>query len=179
MDRLDSSGSELDLDIDLESGETSEEDANKVHSLSYEESIRSGFVSLDSSPYGSVSGRDCSSSEEKSFNSDEISAMQSGNFREEILNMKMDRDKSKKHNSKRAPKPPRPPKGPLLDASDMKLLKEISELNLKRKRMERIRTLKNRKKEKPSSLNRNLLPLLVTVIFFLVIIFQGLLGSRV
>ncbi|KAL0375842.1 UNVERIFIED_CONTAM: hypothetical protein Scaly_0701800 [Sesamum calycinum] len=82
----------------------------------------------------------------------------------------IDKERPKKHGSA---KPPRPPKGPLLDASDMKLLKEISELNLKRKRMGRTRTLKKMKKEKTSSLSSNLIALSVTIIFFLVIIFQG------
>ncbi|KAL0454631.1 UNVERIFIED_CONTAM: hypothetical protein Slati_0802300 [Sesamum latifolium] len=179
MDPVCSSGSNSDFDIDLESGgTTSEEDTTK--SLSCESSenlltrIRSGFISSELL-HESKKGVDSSNSYGKFRTSDEISATkeeQLEKFREEIINYvkTIDKERPKKHGSA---KPPRPPKGPLLDASDMKLLKEISELNLKRKRMGRTRTLKKIKKEKTSSLSSNLIALLVTIIFFLVIIFQG------
>ncbi|KAI3448471.1 hypothetical protein Pfo_005136 [Paulownia fortunei] len=191
MDRVDTSGSDLDLDIDLESGgTTSEEDASKSQVLGCENSknlwgrIRSGFMRSELL-CESANGGDCSCSYDKFIISDEISAKnkeQLGKFREEMISFvhkTMDEEKPKKQNSAKPSKPPRPPRGPSLDASDIKLLKEITELNLKRKRMERSRTLKKIKKEKASSLNSNLFACLVTIVFFMVIIFQGLLGSRI
>lgn len=175
-----SSGSDLDLDIDLESGgTTSEEDASRSQVLRCEDSknllgrLRSGFTSSDSLCESADNGA-CSCSYHKCITPDDISNKneQLGKFREEMINFvneTMDEKKPKKKNSK----PPRPPRGPLLCASDMKLLKEISELNLKRRRMERSLKMKKIKKEKTSSLSTNLFACLVTIVFFLVIIFQG------
>ncbi|XP_073146115.1 uncharacterized protein [Henckelia pumila] len=183
MGRVDSSGSDLDLDIDLESGETtSEEDVHKDTVISGQDAknlmgrMRCENLRVES-PCGSTN---CSnSSYDKLLNSDEISAnseeAQCHRFRDDKTS---DKEKTKKKNPAKPQKPPRPPRGPSLDASDMKLLKEISELNVKRRRMERIRTLKRMKKEKASSSISNLFALLITVIFLLVIVFQGLLGSR-
>ncbi|KZV14637.1 hypothetical protein F511_42206 [Dorcoceras hygrometricum] len=177
MARVNSSGSDLDLDIDLESGETtSDEDLHKDNVMSGQDAknttgrMKSENLIVESS-YRSTN---CSgSSYDNLLNSEEISAnseeTQCGRFRD---NKTSDKEKSKKKNPAKPPKPPRPPRGPSLDASDMKLLKEISELNVKRKRMERIRTLKKMKKEKASSSISNLFALLVTVIFLLVIVFQ-------
>lgn len=80
----------------------------------------------------------------------------------------------KKPESTRPSKPPRPPRGPSLDAADMMLVKEISELAiLKRKRIERMKTLRKVKREKPSSINSSLFAMVVTILFLVVIIFQG------
>ncbi|XP_073023997.1 uncharacterized protein [Primulina eburnea] len=185
MDGMNSSGSDLDLDIDLESGETTSEEDVRKENVMIDQDVKNltGRMRCENlrveSPYGSTNCSDSSSSYDKLLNSDEISAngeeAHCCRFREDKT---LDKEKSKKKNPAKPPKPPRPPRGPSLDASDMKLLKEISELNLKRKRMERIRTLKKMKKEKASSSISNLFALLVTVIFLLVIVFQGLLGSR-
>ncbi|KAI5674880.1 hypothetical protein M9H77_05830 [Catharanthus roseus] len=76
-------------------------------------------------------------------------------------------------------KPPRPPKGPLLDASDVKLVREISELVMKKRaRRERIKALKKARAAKlsssPSSSNNStIFGMAITVVFFLIIIFQG------
>lgn len=88
------------------------------------------------------------------------------------------REKRKKASNKKAPKPPRPPKAPSLDAADHKLIREISELAmLKRARIERMKALKKMKVVKsssPSSSNTSsLLAMVFTVVFFVVIIFQG------
>ncbi|KAK6121097.1 hypothetical protein DH2020_045149 [Rehmannia glutinosa] len=144
--------------------------------------IRSGFMSSESL-CESANGGDCACSYDKLMISDEISAKnkeQLGKFKEEMINVvhkTMNEEKRKKQKAAKPSKPPRPPRGPSLDASDMKLLKEITVLNLKRKRMERRRTLKKIKKEKASSWNSNLFACLVTIVFFLVIIFQALEGS--
>lgn len=179
MDQVGSSRIDLDLDIDLESGGTSEEDARKGQALSDENSkISSKYMSSESS-YGSTNARDFSPYENRS-KSDEIyyknKEILLAKFREEMensANKTTDKKKPKKQSSARPPKPHRPPRGPSLGTSDMKLLKEISELNLKRRRMEKIRTLNKIKKEKASLLNSNLLAYCVTIIFFLVIILQG------
>lgn len=90
------------------------------------------------------------------------------------------KDKKKKMNHKRPSKPPRPPKGPSINASDHKLIQEISECaSLKRARVERIRALKKaRAASTSSSLSSNVVALVFTIIFFVVIIFQGELSLK-
>ncbi|KAL8554005.1 hypothetical protein ACS0TY_002306 [Phlomoides rotata] len=181
MSQLDSSGSELDLDIDLESGGTSEEDASKILGLKNSKILSGRVCELCSSKSLSecTNGEDCSCSYDKLIISDEISAKDSqqlGKVRQNLINFgheRIDGEKPKKHKSAKLSKPPRPPRGPSLDASDMMLLKEITELNMKRRRMERSRTLKRTKKEKSSSSSTSLFACLLTLIFLLVIIFQG------
>ncbi|GER44370.1 T6A9.7 protein [Striga asiatica] len=80
-----------------------------------------------------------------------------------------------------APKPPRPPRGPSLDSSDMRLLKEISKIAVKkRERVERIKALKKMKalslsssSSSSSSLSSSISAMVITVLFFLVLIIQG------
>ncbi|KAI4364501.1 hypothetical protein MLD38_020583 [Melastoma candidum] len=85
------------------------------------------------------------------------------------------KDKKKRVNNKKPSKPPRPPKGPSLNASDHKLIQEISEsASLKRARIERIRALKKaRAASTSSSQSTNVVALIFTVLFFVVIIFNG------
>jgi len=91
------------------------------------------------------------------------------------------KEKRKKASNKKAPKPPRPPQAPALDAADHKLIREISELAmLKRARIERMKALKKMKIAKSSSRTSSsssntssLLAMVFTVVFFVVIIFQG------
>ncbi|KAL6515726.1 hypothetical protein OROHE_018416 [Orobanche hederae] len=186
MDLVDTSGSDIDLDIDLESGETTsgtDSSTSQVLSCTNSENllgrIRSGFMNSESQ-CESAKGGDCSCSYDKLMISDEITTKkkeQFGKYREGMItfvNKTMNEEKSKKKNDAKPSKPPRPPKGPSLDASDMKLLKEITVLNLKRKRMERRRTMKKIAKDKASSWNSStLFACSVTIIFLLVIIFQG------
>ncbi|KAL9227655.1 hypothetical protein vseg_003319 [Gypsophila vaccaria] len=80
----------------------------------------------------------------------------------------------KKHNLKKSSKPPRPPKGPVLSASDLKLVKELSELAArKRARIERMKALRKMKETKRSTSSTNLTAMVMTALFFIVIIFQG------
>lgn len=77
-----------------------------------------------------------------------------------------------------AKKPPRPPRGLSLDAADQKLIKEISELLIiKRARIERMKALKKTKAAKGTSASAsssgNLIAMLFTLLFCIVIIFQG------
>uniref|UniRef100_A0A7N0UH11 Uncharacterized protein n=1 Tax=Kalanchoe fedtschenkoi TaxID=63787 RepID=A0A7N0UH11_KALFE len=90
--------------------------------------------------------------------------------------------KHKKINVKRPPKPPRPPKGPSLDAADLKLIRELSELALeKRMRIERMKDLKKMRASKaapPSSSCNSSAALIVTVLFCLIILYQGVCSSN-
>lgn len=92
----------------------------------------------------------------------------------------MTEGKNKKGSNKKASnkKPPRPPRSPSLDTADHKLIRELAELaRLKRARMERMKASKKMKAAKTSSSNGNVLAMLFTIIFFLVIIFQGMLSG--
>ncbi|XP_062230634.1 uncharacterized protein LOC133928355 [Phragmites australis] len=83
-------------------------------------------------------------------------------------------DKAKKKRSKKPPRPPRPPTLTPLDVSDQKLLNELNELAvLKRARIERMKALKKMKNGKQGSSSSNLCPLIITIIFCIVILWQG------
>ncbi|XP_052164783.1 uncharacterized protein LOC127781781 [Oryza glaberrima] len=83
-------------------------------------------------------------------------------------------EKEKKKRSKKPPRPPRPPSASPLDAADQKLISELSELaSLKRARIERMKALKKMKNTKPASSIGNLVALIITIIFCLVILWQG------
>ncbi|KAI3801172.1 hypothetical protein L1987_29275 [Smallanthus sonchifolius] len=88
------------------------------------------------------------------------------------------KEKRKISNSKKAPKPPRPRKGPSLDTADLQLVKEIAEQTMKKRaRVERLKSLKKRRAVKasppPTSSNISIFAMIITVLFFIVIIFQG------
>nr|XP_043621972.1 uncharacterized protein LOC122593611 [Erigeron canadensis] len=88
------------------------------------------------------------------------------------------KEKRKIPNSKKAPKPPRPRKGPSLDTADLQLVKEIAEQTMKRRaRVERLKSLKRKRAAKssppPASSNISLFAMAITILFFIVIIFQG------
>ncbi|KAG8372851.1 hypothetical protein BUALT_Bualt12G0109900 [Buddleja alternifolia] len=94
------------------------------------------------------------------------------------------KEKRKSMSAKKHPKPPRPPRGLSLDAADQKLIKEISELAMiKRARIERMKALKRTKEVKALSVSAsssgNFVALLFTVLFCIVIIFQGCHSSGV
>ena len=84
--------------------------------------------------------------------------------------------KHKKGSNKKASKPPRPPRAPLLDAADHKLIRELTELAmLKRARIERLKALKKMRAAKSSSpsSSSSILAMVFTLVFCIVIIFQG------
>lgn len=89
------------------------------------------------------------------------------------------KEKRKGAKAKKSGKPPRPPQGLTLNASDHKLVKEITELAiLKRARIERMKALKKLKVAKASSSSGSsssgsMFSMLFTIIFCLVILFQG------
>ncbi|KAE8731024.1 putative Plant invertase/pectin methylesterase inhibitor superfamily protein [Hibiscus syriacus] len=81
----------------------------------------------------------------------------------------------KEKRNKKAPKPPRPPKGPTLDAADHKLIRELTELaRSKRAKIERMRALKKMKGAKGTSYNTTIFLMLFTIIFCVIIIYQGM-----
>lgn len=95
-----------------------------------------------------------------------------------LLEKTNSKEKRKISHTKKAPKPPRPRKGPSLDTADLQLVKEIAEQTMKRRaRVERLKAMKKRRAAKlsppPSSSNSSLFAMAITVLFFLVIIFQG------
>ncbi|KAK4774515.1 hypothetical protein SAY86_009450 [Trapa natans] len=80
-------------------------------------------------------------------------------------------------NSRKHPKPPRPPKGPLIDVADQKLIKDTAEFAMrKRLRIERMKALKKAKTAhlSKSSSTSSIGAMIITVLFFLIIIFQGI-----
>lgn len=84
------------------------------------------------------------------------------------------RDRRKTMSAKKPPRPPRPSKALSLDAADQKLIKELTELAMmKRARIERMKAMKKMKVSKNSASTGNLLAMICTIIFCLVIIFQG------
>lgn len=88
--------------------------------------------------------------------------------------MEKNNARGKHKNKKKALKPPRPPKGPSLDAADRMMVKEIAVLAMKKRaRVERMKALKKAKAEKTSSFNGCIPALIITFLFFLVIIIQG------
>lgn len=86
------------------------------------------------------------------------------------------KEKRKSLGYKKPPKPPRPPRAPSLDAADQKLIKEIAELaRLKRARskaMKKMRAAKGMGTTSSNSTN-NMLAAVFTIIFCIVMIFQG------
>lgn len=96
-----------------------------------------------------------------------------------LLHKKNPSGQHKKPSLIKASKPPRPPKGPYLNASDLKLVKELSELAArKRARIERMKALRKIKAAKRQSSNSSIIALIITVLFFLVILFQGLFSQN-
>ncbi|OVA03226.1 hypothetical protein BVC80_6465g1 [Macleaya cordata] len=179
---------ERDYEVDLESGgTTSEEDGRKEpfssvrESKSYFGRVWNGFVSIDGSikSESSLSSSDrISSSSEVPTETEELLIETKCEGEEQTmgtLEKKRGKEKRKKTISK---KPPRPPRGPSLDAADRKLVREIAELAmLKRARVERMKEMKKMKAAKAASPNTNMLAMIFTIFFCLVIIFHGIFGG--
>lgn len=184
MDHSDSE--ESDSIIDLESGETTSEDdgvknlnVGGKHAKKMLGRLRSGRVGFDKS-MRDIDGLGSSKNVLLSSENLEILVGEVEGRAVNMLEMKMTKEKRKKMNSNKPPKPPRPPNGPSLDAADMKLVKEISELaRLRRARIERRKEMRKTRADKASSSNTNLIAFVITILFCLVIIFQGILGSHV
>ncbi|MED6157543.1 hypothetical protein PIB30_024091 [Stylosanthes scabra] len=91
-----------------------------------------------------------------------------------------DVNKKKASNPRKPSKPPLPPNGPSLIAGDQKFVKELSELALRKrariKRMKAVRKMKATKSAAASSSSSysSLSAMIITVFFFLIIIFHGI-----
>ncbi|GKV40540.1 hypothetical protein SLEP1_g48171 [Rubroshorea leprosula] len=186
MDHFDSR--ERELKVDIESGGTSSEEertndnvsANGQTKMTFSR-VWSGLLSFDALGKGESGINSCSPSSSfggvESKNMELLIDKSSGESPEHkaLLEKNHGEEKQKKTNVRKPPKPPRPPKGPILDAADQKLVRDIAELAMrKRARMKRIQALKKMKAAKSSSTNSNLSAFIVTLLFCLVIIFQGL-----
>lgn len=167
------SARDKDIEVDLESGlPLIGDDTKNVSILNTVKQgkevfgkISGGFVG------GSLRGEEGSSSSYNVTNLSEVSVDVM-----KVTNKAMTKEKRKKASNKKASKPPRPPRGPSLDAADHKLIREISELAmLKRARVERMKALKKMRNSKSPSSNSSssMLAMIFTVVFFIVIIFQG------
>ncbi|XVF22052.1 hypothetical protein REPUB_Repub12eG0140900 [Reevesia pubescens] len=181
---------ERDIELDLESGgNTSEDERTKDHVSSNFQTKRtfsrvwSDILSSDRVGKGECGINLCSSSssfgvvegENMDFLVDKNSEGEENHELMALVEKNFAEDKCKKTNSRKPPKPPRPPKGPLLDAADQKLVREIAELAMrKRARMKRIRAMKKMKAAKASSSSSILSAMVITVLFCLVILFQGI-----
>lgn len=179
MDHIPSRDAEFELNLES-GGTTSEEDVTKDlepvstwSSVTLNKFLCSGYGSLD----GSIIREDRANLCHNVSNSTEVSVEnvkveKEGKF--DSAENKPVKEKRQKMGSKKAPKPPRPPRGPSLDAADHKLIREISELAmLKRARVERMKAVRKMKAAKTSSSNSNWAAMVFTVLFCLVIIFQG------
>ncbi|KAJ9180347.1 hypothetical protein P3X46_008605 [Hevea brasiliensis] len=167
--------------VDLEIGGSSSED-NVVKGLgsSGEKAKRLDRLRSESpSTIGMTRGGDGSSSSEDTLSyieNLEMLVCEKG----EMAKISAENGLVKEKRKKRSAKPPLPPKGPSLHgAADMKLLREMSELTrLKHARVKRMKALKKKRTEKGSCSSSNIFSIVVTIVFFYVIIFQGFLGSR-
>ncbi|CAH9108004.1 unnamed protein product [Cuscuta europaea] len=180
----------LDIDIDLESGEViADGSGSEILNLSGDNPgifLHRAWNSLpvEQLKNGSISGEEGVHScgqilSDNSVKNAELTDIHSSKVKDCKRNPKGKKAAKEKLKKPKPSKPPRPPKGPSLDAADIKLIKEISEMTLrKHKRLERLSLLRKIKKEGKSSAKANVLAMGITVLFFFVIIFHGLLSSN-
>ncbi|XP_022959631.1 uncharacterized protein LOC111460650 isoform X2 [Cucurbita moschata] len=157
---------EGDLTFDLESGaKIVKEDSGNVEPSSIKRAVKNifwGRLTKDTLP------RDERAAASSSYVANII--------RDANIKLLIDKNlKGEEGRQKKAPKPPRPPKGPSLDAADQMLVKEIAKLAMKkRSRIERMKAMKKAKAEKTSSCNTYIPALIITCLFFLVVIIQSI-----
>lgn len=144
---------ERDLAIDLESG---------TNAVINEEVAKSGNKY---SNHVKASLENVEDVADKRFGGEEVSPLQK---------KVAEGEKPKKKSSK---KPPRPPRAPSMDVADQMLAREMYEIAVmkrERARAERMKALKRTKNSKLAFSGTNLFGLVITIIFVLVIIWQGL-----
>lgn len=177
---------EREFGIDLEAGENTSVGAQRTDNVSaanldknFLDKLFRGFVSADVLEKGE-NGGNLKSSYGGVTSPERVKLLMDEKVQgEEVADIKennIGRDKRKTLSAKKSPKPPRPPRGLSLDAADQKLIKEFAQLAMmKRARTERMKALKKMKAAKASSSSSsgNLFAMLFTVIFCLVILFQG------
>ncbi|KAK1350710.1 Galactokinase family protein [Heracleum sosnowskyi] len=177
---------EREFEIDLEAGENTCDEARQADNVSAANSDNNlfdklfrGYVSADVLEKGE-NGGNLKSSNGSVTSPERVKLLMDEKVQgEEVADLKennIGRDKRKTLSAKKPPKPPRPPRGLSLDAADQKLIKEFAQLAMmKRARTERMKALKKMKAAKASSSSSsgNLFAMLFTVIFCLVLLFQG------
>lgn len=174
---------EKEVEFDIESGEnTSEEDtSNDERDLNSKNGFPwswNGVINLDGSEKGKngIVASCSSSSNWGDVGVDECNLELLVDKGLEPVNGNNGKQKIKFTNPRKPQKPPLPPKGPSMDAGDHKYVKELAELALrKRARIKKMEAVKKMKASKPSSASRytNLFSMVITILFFLVIIFHG------
>ncbi|KAK8565557.1 hypothetical protein V6N13_020654 [Hibiscus sabdariffa] len=187
---------ERDIEVDIESGGTTSEDertkgdhgSSSLRTKRTFSKVWSDLLSFDGLGKGKCGINSCGNA--SSFGSAEVENMEflvdkssEGEENRELMALvekSIAEDKCKKTNSRKPPKPPRPPKGPLLDAADQELVREIAELAMrKRARMKRIKAMKKMKAAKAAaSSNSSLSAMVITIVFCLVMLFQGICYRR-
>ncbi|TKY72475.1 hypothetical protein E2542_SST01216 [Spatholobus suberectus] len=188
------SGKDRDAEVDLESGlPLIGDDSKKVSTPSGAKQGKTLFAKVSGGFVGgSVKGDDgqsicCNESHLSGVSADVVKVTSKPMMGKDSANCAQQtavKEKRKKACNKKAPKPPRPPQAPSLDAADHKLIREISEFAmLKRARIERMKALKKMKIAKSSSSSSSsntssLLAMVFTVVFFIVIVFQGMSSGK-
>ncbi|XP_059632825.1 uncharacterized protein LOC132275375 [Cornus florida] len=169
--------SDRDFAVDLESGGTTNDEVGSTDTVFGAKLAKTFFSKVCSGSVKSENGVNLSSNMSNGTKASHENV--------KLLDKKVEgeedtgKEKRKKTSAKKPPKPPRPPRSPSLDDADQKLIKEISELLvMKRARIERMKALKKMKASKASSSNGNLFAMLFTILFCLVIVFQGMCSRR-
>ncbi|KAK7392218.1 hypothetical protein VNO78_20648 [Psophocarpus tetragonolobus] len=178
---------EKDVEFDLESGgNTSEEDVGNDVYVSHRESkgafvlAWNGVLNIDGSDRGKNGIESTKSGDVVVADGNNLQLFVDKGFVQHQLshvNGKHAKQKTKPFNPKKPPKPPLPPRGPSLDPVDQQFVKELAELALrKRARVKKMRAVRKKKASKSSSSSTytSLSAMVVTVFFFLVIIFHGI-----
>ncbi|CAH8352057.1 unnamed protein product [Eruca vesicaria subsp. sativa] len=158
--------------------------------ISEEQDLEAGIIAQESPSVNSVSGN----AERVNFgvsekiDDDDLNYPLMGNENPNSQSLDLSERKrndivKKDKKSRKASKPPRPPKGPSFTANDHKVMKEIAELAMrKRARIERMRnSLRRLKAAKSSSSPYSCISIffvIVTVLFFGFLVFQGLFAGN-
>ncbi|KAL8120327.1 uncharacterized protein LOC141724701 isoform X2 [Apium graveolens] len=173
---------ERDFGIDLEAGDTTSDQTERADNVLAANLGRNLFNklchgSVSVNPPGKAGNGASLGSTNGVASPEEVKLLVDEKVQEEVVDMRdnIGKEKRKTVSANKPPKPPRPPRGLSLDAYDQKLIKEIAQLAMmKRARIERIKALKKIKTAKASSSSGgSLFAMLFTIVFCLVILFQG------
>ncbi|KAF9688183.1 hypothetical protein SADUNF_Sadunf02G0170600 [Salix dunnii] len=170
---------ERELEVDLESGGTASDEDRTSDPISENGQAKTFLKETWTGPVGFQGSVNLSNFGEVGAEDVELLIDRNSEEKEGQQKASVDRnDVQEKHLQKslrKPPKPPRPPRSLSLDASDKKLMKEIAELAMrKRARIERLKALKKMRAEKASSSSSSLSAMFITIIFCLIIIYQGM-----
>ncbi|KAL9347994.1 hypothetical protein Peur_059360 [Populus x canadensis] len=167
------------LEVDLESGGTSNEEDKMSDPISANGQTKTILKRACTGPMGFHGLANSSNFSELAADNVELLIDNNSEGQEGKQNItfvdRKDVVEKRIKNLKKPPKPPRPPKGLSLDAADQKLMKEITELAMrKRARIERLKALKKMRASKTSSWSSSLSAMVITIVFCLIIIYQGI-----